>query len=372
MKKQIGNDGFTLVELLVVIAIIGILIALLLPAVQAAREAARRMQCTNKLKQFGLALHNYHDTYHSFPAGMMRIVYNNSTAAAKPAFTGYTPLFTLMPFYELGSLYDSVLSNAAPGNGGDPYGYAPWNERRPELVCPSDPYGNKPSGGFTGGTYGRSTYLYCIGDFPDKYYDHDNTNKCVNTRGVFTVSMKYRGMSAMTDGTSKTIVFSERVTTSKRNTVVGAYIMGTAFLNNDDDTATAGGIAVVPKTCKDSIDPASGGKKYVTTGGKVATDHFGIRWGDGRAPSNFATILPPNSASCLAASDYNYGARQMNAASSQHTGGVNVALGDGSVRFVSETVDCGDPALTPKTSGVSNYGVWGAMGSVNGGETSEM
>ena len=90
-------NGFTLVELLVVIAIIGILVGLLLPAVQAAREAARRMQCTNNLKQIGLAMHNYHDTYRSFPIGHHFPGQGNGT--------GWTWTYSILPFIEQSSLY---------------------------------------------------------------------------------------------------------------------------------------------------------------------------------------------------------------------------------------------------------------------------
>ncbi len=99
-----GKKGFTLVELLVVIAIIGILVALLLPAVQAAREAARRMSCSNNLKQFGLALHNYHDVHKTFPYG--------TNPHIDPAWQTQYPkgsqLFKLMPFMEQNNIYDLV------------------------------------------------------------------------------------------------------------------------------------------------------------------------------------------------------------------------------------------------------------------------
>ncbi|MDR1382862.1 MAG: DUF1559 domain-containing protein, partial [Planctomycetaceae bacterium] len=255
MKQLKNKIGFTLVELLVVIAIIGILIALLLPAVQAAREAARRMQCTNKLKQFGLALHNYHDAYKSFPAGIAYMP--ASTSSGRVAWIGYSPLFVLMPFYEHGAIYEQGCNTV-----GDAYGVAPWNQAVPALLCPSDPYARKIIAN-NGNDNGRATYLYSIGDWPDKYYDQNNTGKCMNNRGVFTISQKYRGMATMTDGTTKTIVFSERVTTSGRNTVIGSYAMNGegSGVNNADDTATAGGIAVVPYTCLQQIDPASGGSK---------------------------------------------------------------------------------------------------------------
>ncbi|MDR1493101.1 MAG: DUF1559 domain-containing protein, partial [Planctomycetaceae bacterium] len=94
------------------------------------------------------------------------------------------------------------------------------------------------------------------------------------------------------------------------------------------------------------------------------------RWADGRGPSSFSTILPPNSPSCSGAA-LNYDARMLVSASSYHTGGVNAAIGDGSVTFVSDTINAGTltDATTPATSGISPFGVWGAVGSVNGGES---
>jgi prepilin-type N-terminal cleavage/methylation domain-containing protein len=100
--------GFTLVELLVVIAIIGVLIALLLPAVQAAREAARRMQCSNKVKQLSLALHNYHDTYDSFPAGGSPFYADDNSDLWKYRAS---VLFTILPFCEQQSLLSLQLKD---------------------------------------------------------------------------------------------------------------------------------------------------------------------------------------------------------------------------------------------------------------------
>ena len=131
--------GFTLVELLVVIAIIGILVALLLPAVQAAREAARRMQCTNNLKQLGLAVHNYHDTYKRLPARA-----GGTQGPTNLDNQGWlSGWIVLLPFYEQTPMYDRITAGDL-ANGIPPWGpptgnaWAAWMYRPGVPMCPSD------------------------------------------------------------------------------------------------------------------------------------------------------------------------------------------------------------------------------------------
>ncbi len=381
MKSILKQKGFTLVELLVVIAIIGILIALLLPAVQAAREAARRMDCSNHLKQFGLALHNYHDAYNSFPSGNGSIFFNgpnenNDNEARR--WTGYSPFVMLMPFFEQGAAYDKATTG--PTAGRDPESSRPfWGETIDFLLCPSDSN--------SGRTAGRSSYLFSLADWIDKNNDDVGTRTVMNRRGMFVRCILYngndpydtqyrpiqvfKGMGAISDGTSNTVVFSERCTSATRNKIKGCYIHSLSGWNNDVTPTT--GLALVPRVCLESKDPKKGDQYDITKGTVQIGDHFGTRWGDGRGPGSFSTILPPNSPSC-SGGGLDYDARMLVSASSYHTGGVNVSLGDGSVRFVSDTVDCGPmtDTTTCVMGGASPFGVWGAMGSINGGESKSL
>jgi prepilin-type processing-associated H-X9-DG protein len=329
------------------------------------------------LKQFSIALHNYHDTNDSFPAGNSRIrnVYTPSGGTATTSrWNGYSPLLMLMPFYEQVAIYTEATTGANAGkdpNSGNGY---PWNTTVTILLCPSDSNGTKQDG--------RVSYVFSLGDWPDKNNDNNTATifKPANPRGLFVrcvgpgsvdswASVWY-GMNALSDGTSNTIVFSERSVTSDRNTIRGAYKLNATGMNNantDIAAGTGGALAVTVQGCLEERDK----KGYKTTGGAIQqTDHFGTRWGDGRGPSSFSTILPPNSPSCSGAG-LDYDARMMVAASSYHSGGVNASLADGSVRFFSETINFGNitATTTPVTGGESPFGVWGALGSINGGES---
>src|SRR6478672_612094 len=129
--------AFTLIELLVVIAIIAILIALLLPAVQQAREAARRTQCRNNLKQYGLALHNYHDVYQLFPARQLGSGGSAVIAGTATARSAYSPNVTLLPYLDQAPIFNQIqglTSNMRPWDGG-----SPWQTTQPAMFdCPTD------------------------------------------------------------------------------------------------------------------------------------------------------------------------------------------------------------------------------------------
>lgn len=177
------RSGFTIVELLVVIAIIGILIALLLPAVQAAREAARRMQCGNNLKQMGLALHNYHDTYKVFPPAKLspgQIMFGSQT---KPYYTevrNHTGWLMLLPFIESSPLYSQINFNVATNQSNQGMHSPPpdsslndpiTNRRMPMFECPSHPAAGEWRIETGTGIYAingrRTSYFFSTGVFTD-------------------------------------------------------------------------------------------------------------------------------------------------------------------------------------------------------------
>ena len=204
-------SAFTLVELLVVITIIGILIALLLPAVQAAREAARRMQCSNNLKQLGLALHGYHAVHNCFPAGVTEDI----VKLGGKMYGNKSPYNTwgirVMPFMEMNAIYDAWDFNAGYGNG---YANKPILVRSmyPAFMCPSDDA--KPSPNSSG--YGRGNYVACFS--PDGTMTEPGANAYIDPgctshalrKAIFNVNV-FRAANDVKDGLSNTIAMSELI-----------------------------------------------------------------------------------------------------------------------------------------------------------------
>ncbi len=330
MSHTSRNRGFTLVELLVVIAIIGVLVALLLPAVQAAREAARRSSCSNNMKQINLALHNHHDTFGEFP--VMREMGNGHTGRQ----AGW---ISLLPFIEQDNLYDEITANH---KGRVPWsGHAVWRSKIDAFICPSSTNGNR---GHSGQVTSRN-YMMCLGDVR-----RNRDGQMRNTRGVFQ-NRDNLGFRDITDGTSNTISFSERISMTNAARVDTGAFVGSGAINspNDCNSVAPGGII-----------PAGEGR---------IEDY---RWNDGRASfSGFFAAAPPNAPSCKgrAATDGNiHDGNTFPGASSLHPGGVMVGMADASVRFVPDTIDVGNQTATFSMNGPSQYGVWGAMGSRNGGE----
>lgn len=340
--------GFTLVELLVVIAIIGVLVGLLLPAVQAAREAARRMQCTNNLKQLGLAVHLYVDVHKQFPA-------KRQGAAESGQFT--SGWLRLLPFYEQNALHDlwATAHDGYPAYGPVPYAY--WYDydvyraQVATLLCPSD--GNasdKPVD-----RYGRANYAFSVGDSVISTNSTYGNNYGKNPRGMFPNLSGSIGISAVTDGLSNTAMLSEHLFALDKWTV------------GQGDASAVAAMSSSPGVCYAQLDP-SNPRRFAPS---VRTNAWGaVRWVHGSISwTGFNTVLPPNGPSCAELTNDSHTGGQAHPPTSNHTGGVVLAMGDGSVRFIGETIDTGNLYAAPVTTGgPSPYGVWGAIGSKDGGE----
>ena len=392
-KHRLGKHAaFTLVELLVVIAIIGMLVALLLPAVQAAREAARRMQCSNHLKQFMLAVHNYHDTHDSLPPSAytwptFRGRTDNITSSTDARISGSMHLL-LFPFMEQSAAYDAMIAEYRPDGSANSIARttAITDKVYRTLGCPSDgQFGRLSDTGFNLDV-GRVNIVYSVADMirrnvltPPNVHNTANADhyRAAVARAPFghLVERIVDGSSAprnvdstksfggITDGTSNTIGISETATAdslTSRN-IRGAIVRNSTAALHDNPRVN----------CMDRRDPANP-NQYRSNFNTNGIRGYRI---DRCYPmvTGFATVLPPNSPSCIVndgANNYQSDGFVLPSASSNHTGGVNVGLLDGAVRFVTESVDCGVLSNPPTTTGgVSPYGVWGAMGSINGGES---
>lgn len=368
--RYVSRRGFTLVELLVVIAIIGVMVGLLLPAVQSAREAARRMSCTNNLKNLALAQHNHHDTHNMF-SPLNRDLRWKSATNNTGVWNRLGPLTSTLPFIEQTALYEQVAPFVQAG--GTPWNTAdsitdggatypnPFRANIATFRCPSD--------GFTPTAAGTrpTNYVFNWGDIYLEEQNHE-------WRGVFSNGEQGKGTFAtVTDGTSNTLMLSE-VVIGQNPGVSGQdkAISGTAI-----NVFAGSGTPWRPSDCLARRGPNGTltGTLQNTSGD---TGHGkGRRWGDSTsAYSSFLAILPPNGPSCAASNAEHH---LMSTAASRHPGGVNVAMCDASVRFISETINTGDLSVLHdepasnirKYTGPSRWGVWGAMGSAAGGESVE-
>lgn len=302
--------GFTLIELLVVIAIIAILIALLLPAVQQAREAARRTQCKNNLKQLGLALHNYHDVHQCFPFG-----HEGTTKA-------FSALSMLLPYIEQSTLYSKIDFNVPVSHANNA---VPMLVELPALRCPSDLANALPSiGGATNYFANKgSGILWALPTGPNAVLPPQD--------GVMFYGSKVR-MADITDGTSNTAAMCERLLADGNNgkvsPVADVFFSPASPLTADEAV----------QICN-AIDITNLANQFPL--------FMGAPWMNGQHTYLHTNV--PNSRSC--------GFFLINRAtmppSSRHIGGVQLLLCDGSVRFISENVD---------------LRAWRAVGTRDGGE----
>jgi prepilin-type N-terminal cleavage/methylation domain-containing protein len=318
-------SGFTLVELLVVIAIIGILIALLLPAVQAAREAGRRSQCLNNFKQFGIALHNYHDVFRRLPASDAGVV----TASGSLQSTGISEHARLLQYMEQANVYQLIDFKR---KWDDPANAPAAAMRVPTFMCASDAATKVPA------TYGPNNYYanqgaqILYGGVPPT--DPANSNYGMPPSDGIFFTNSFLPLADIRDGLSATAAFSERVT--------GDFNNGVSTPKSDTfqpGTHPATPDAALADCRAMNVDDLS----------KQGYSNIGAPWLEGyHSTTYYYHVAPPNDRSCM----YPPG-RIMTTANSYHPGGVQVLLCDSSVRFVSETVD---------------VFVWRAAGTRAGGE----
>lgn len=385
--------GFTLVELLVVIAIIGILVGLLLPAVQAAREAARRMSCSNNFKQVGLGFHNYHSTYKNLPAergGTYREGNNLYSRTPVPIgapgggnnFHNLSALVGITPFIEQQALWEQISNRfavkepaSAVGLYFSPMGpqvamnlaqhgqfqYDPWLTNIPTLRCPSDPGQGFPA-------QGRTNYAVCMGD-SIQFQNNGGRNQNGSIarvrfqrmrgtqRGMF-VPREYKKFRDVLDGLSNTVMGGEI------NTDMGDRDITTQVVHQ-------GGIVAAPHTCGDQIDPERP-RFWISTAAFAGNNEVqrGYKWMNGMCVNTgITTILPPNGPVCSNANNtFTIG---IYPPSSRHTGGAHILMGDGAVIFITDSIEAGDPThgmvvwngTGDRAPGsASPYGLWGAMG----------
>jgi|688.fasta_scaffold245577_1 prepilin-type N-terminal cleavage/methylation domain-containing protein len=361
------RKGFTLVELLVVIAIIGILVGLLLPAVQAAREAARRMQCSNNLKQFGLAAHNHESALRYFPAVLHTKVFQTPTGPVATSSQASLQV-ALLPYFEQTAAFnlfnlDYGVTNDSPIQPASVVPAAPIipnvnGQARitevPSFLCPSESSNEQLISTNPAGRIGRINYHGCMGGanlFGGTLID-----------GIFSkprptnAVMKGPTMGEISDGTSNTALFAEVLRsaslTSNNNTTV---FLGTG-------TTAYTGVQLVDGRLVPGCAPVATGFPPGATDRETGMRFFHFVANN----STYTHTLPPNwnrRVATLPTQRYNCSnsavvggiarSQQHMAASSNHTGGVVMCRADGSVQFQSDAVD---------------FIAWQGLGSRSGGE----
>jgi len=371
MRSQ-RKSGFTLIELLVVIAIIAVLIALLLPAVQSAREAARRAQCTNNLKQLGLALHNYVSTVDKLPWG-----------AGPWGWNDWSGHVMMLPYMEQQSMFNAInFTNGCADNRCGGFNNTAVYNKVQGFLCPSDPdrltsaqghnnymgnagsapnsfYGgrlagtNSPGSNPSQGASGPNGGIFCFVGTACDNCAGVGCPPCGPANGQSTFSL---GLAGITDGLSNTAAMSERVKGIGTNNRSAGYDAG-------KPSASLVDIGSVPVS--GNVLTGDGGplafynlcKAVQLSPTKLpqldSQDSSGSRWDVGyAADTRYNHVMPPNSTNCDGDDD-DAGRQTAYSASSRHAGGVNVLMCDGSVKFIKSTI---------------SNGTWWALGTRAGGE----
>jgi prepilin-type N-terminal cleavage/methylation domain-containing protein/prepilin-type processing-associated H-X9-DG protein len=361
------RDGFTLIELLVVIAIIAVLIALLLPAVQAAREAARRMQCTNNLKQIGLGMHNYHSSIGCFPLGVSR--YGPITSYEWDCWSGHALMLAALEQTPLYNAVNFMLGN----NGANSYGYyansTVTGTHITVYLCPSDPNAGSLQVLRTADNRNDMldvSYLASAGTTTNSPNNTAPTYPWATqgSTGLFWWYTSY-GIQNVTDGTSNTIAYSEGLVSNVGGSNAAGVLDSSMSTNYGGTSASAvSGAGGAAQQYDANQNPAAiiAGLQACTLAiqsRQNLSNCRGIFWEVGSlGMTMFNTIATPNS------TQYNWGDCRYTSggypndatfanANSNHPGGVNVLMADGSVRFVKNAI---------------NQATWWALGTRANGE----
>ncbi|MEM9827006.1 MAG: DUF1559 domain-containing protein [Planctomycetota bacterium] len=412
--------GFTLLELIIVLGTIGILVGMLLPAVQACREAARRMSCSNNLAQVVIACREYHATHQMLPpqgtgtfsdrndpatTNQLRLSFlvailpqlgqvpawemlSQPAPVFKPEDIGMG--FSMLPLNgpsQMGPKPKPIAICPAMGPAPDDLSYPLWQFEVATLRCPSDPGTGAPG-------MGRTNYAACIGDamvgLGQGYWVYDGTAKQWNDSGKAIVDVTGRGafvprsvvtLEQIVDGQSQTILLGEIRTDLGDNNGRTIPVL--------DCGMTAKRMADIPNESMDLRSDPTMARQFLDPERPLFWDFSspvqraapeearGFRWADFQPiMTSFNTILPPNQEVALIGNARSAGVLPP---SSWHPGGCHIALVDGSVRFMTDSTQCGDSTaapIHPEQAGASReqespYGLWGALGTKAGHELVE-